>query len=354
MPRENTKKVPAGALRFDVGPLQFADVEQPNTTQAPVRIFARTPGIVEHWYWGRIVHDMAGLQHKDRIQLDWCHQYDKNVGYLDTFDADPKKGLHVSGQIVSFREDDIAAEILHRGRAGVPYEASIDWSGPARIEEVGNGMTAQVNGFTFQGPGYIVREWTLRAVAICPHGVDGSTKTEFAAADPAEFNVTLFSAESSMSQDTTKPAETQQADSQPAATQPPAQPQQDSQPQGQPPAQPAAPHDPRAQFTAELKRFTDKFGAENGAKWFAEGKSYTDALELHAQVLSDQVKAKDEALAAAHQKLSSVDRGEGEPVTFSEASGEGTDEGKQAAAKFAHLGEHRAKIAAGIKLPSAN
>lgn len=347
MPHETTKQVPAEALRFDVGPLQFADGDQAGGTQAPVKIFARTAKPVEHWYWGRIVHDMTGLAHKDRIQLDWCHRYDQNIGYLDKFDADAKKGLTVEGQLVSFREDDIAAEILHRGKAGVPYEASIDWTGPARIEEISAGKKVQVNGFTFEGPGFVAREWTLRAVAICPHGVDGSTQTKFASPEAGEISVTLFS-ESEMSKDqTSPPAAKPQADAnQPTETKP-AEPKQDT-----PQTPPSPPADPRAEFTAELKRFTDRFGAENGAKWLAEGKTFAEALELHAQALTDQLKTKDEQLAAANQKLSAVDRGEESPVTFSEAAGEGEGKPGGVPAKFAHLGESRAKFAAGIKLPA--
>lgn len=345
MPHETTKQVPAEALRFDVGPLQFADGDQQaGGTQAPVKIFARTAKPVEHWYWGRIVHDMAGLNHKDRIQLDWCHRYDQNIGYLDKFDADAKKGLTVEGQLVSFREDDIAAEVLHRGKAGVPYEASIDWTGPARIEEISAGVKVQVNGFTFEGPGFVAREWTLRAVAICPHGVDGSTQTKFASPEAGEISVTLFS-ESDMSKDqTSPPADNPQADANKPA---------ESKPAEKPPVQADANQpDARAEFTAELKRFTDRFGAENGAKWLAEGKTFAEALELHAAALADQLKAKDEQLAAANQKLSAVDRGEESPVTFSQAAGEGKDKPGELPAKFAHLGESRAKFAAGIKLPA--
>lgn len=53
----------------------------------------------------------------------------------------------------------------------------------------------------------------------------------------------------------------------------------------------------RAALTAELKRFTDRFGRENGAKWFSEGKSYVEALELHSDVLSEQVAERDRKLA---------------------------------------------------------
>lgn len=73
---------------------------------------------------------------------------------------------------------------------------------------------------------------------------------------------------------------------------------------------PAKPELTREQFAAELKSYTDRFGAENGAKWFSEGKSYTEALEAHCDSLQAQLAAANEATAAAEQKLASLSLGE--------------------------------------------
>lgn len=144
------------------------------------------------------------------------------------------------------------------------------------------------------------------------------------------------------------------ANQQPAENQQPDQTQQSAAPQGQPAQSQPAPQpgaDPRAQFSAELKRYTDKFGAENGTKWFTEGKSWEEALELHSQALAAALEAKQKELTDLSQKLASVDRGEEAPLSFSEAPGE-QGPGNERAKQFGHLGERRAKIAAGIKLPS--
>lgn len=354
MPRETTKKVPRDALQFAAG-LEFA--ESDSQGEVSIRMLARSAEPINHWYWGKAIHDLEGYRpRRDRIQIDWCHRHDQSIGFADKFTAD-KQGLWIEGKLVSVREDDLASELIAKSRAGIPYEASIDFNGPGlRIEEIGEGVKVQVNGRTFEGPGVVFREWPLRSVAVCPFGADHRTKSQFSDDDLHEVDVCILSAEEPPM---TKPADTpapetkeQTAPEKPAENQPAETTKEQSQPQGQPPSQPAAPPDSRAQFTAELKRFTDKFGPENGAKWLAEGKSWEEALELHAQVLAEQVKAKDEELAAAHQKLASVDRGEQEPVTFSEAAGEGKDTPGEVPAKFAHLGENRARIAAGIKLPN--
>lgn len=45
----------------------------------------------------------------------------------------------------------------------------------------------------------------------------------------------------------------------------------------------------RADFVADLNRYTERFGAENGAEWFAAGKSWEEALELQLGVLQAEL-----------------------------------------------------------------
>lgn len=78
------------------------------------------------------------------------------------------------------------------------------------------------------------------------------------------------------------------------------------------PATPAAPT--REQFTAELKRFTDRFGAK-GSIWFAENKTWEQALESHAGSLEEQLRKKDEELAELKNKFASIERGEEKPLS---------------------------------------
>jgi hypothetical protein len=67
---------------------------------------------------------------------------------------------------------------------------------------------------------------------------------------------------------------------------------------------PAAPS--RADFAAELKKFTDTFGAENGVKWFNEGKSFADAQTAHIAILAEENKALKKRIADA--KLGEQDK----------------------------------------------
>lgn len=69
-----------------------------------------------------------------------------------------------------------------------------------------------------------------------------------------------------------------------------------------------------AEYNANLDRYIQKFGAENGAKWLGERKSYAEACELHIDELNKQLEAKDEAYAELQKKLDSIDLGEDDPL----------------------------------------
>ncbi len=189
MPITVQRAAPAAALRLRGGPLQLAEGQGDGKT-TPIKMLARTGDAIEHWWYGRLVHDLSGMTpHRDKIAIDYCHNETQMLGYLDTFDVS-SGDLVVSGELVHYGDADLASEIVHKNRAGVPYEASIDFTGGGlRFEELTAGATAEVNGRTIEGPAVIVREWTLRAVAICPYGADKNTKTELAGAAPAAIEI---------------------------------------------------------------------------------------------------------------------------------------------------------------------
>lgn len=110
-----------------------------------------------------------------------------------------------------------------------------------------------------------------------------------------------------------------------------------------PSAQAAA--DPKAAFNADLKKFTAKFGAENGSKWLSEGKTYEQALELHCEVQADELRAAQESAAELQSTIDSLALGETKPLS-ARPDGAGA-----AAEKFAHLGANASKVCAAFKFP---
>lgn len=332
---------PAEALRFEAGPFTFAAKSAADGNR-PVSMLARTAQPIEHWYFGKVVHDMAGMKlAAPSLPIDYCHDPEEILGYLDKFDAG-NNGLTVSGEVVSFQSDDRSAEVCHKADAGVPYQASIAFDPNTYILEcVPEGMTVPVNGYQLQGPACVVRQWTLIAVSICPYGADSGTRTNLVAGTAADVTVQFVASEKDPAEmDATQKKPDENPATELAAAANPA-----------PPAVPAAP-DPRAEFKATLAKFTAKFGATNGAQWAAEGLTYEQALEKHADAVASQLTAEQTKNTELNTKLSSIPRGEAEPVSFTTTEKHAAGGGTPAPpTKLDRLGAV-AKFAASLKMPA--
>lgn len=224
------KAIPREAMRFAMpATMQFADVSD-DTDVRPFSMLARSKAPVEHYYWGRIVHDFAGMQWREQgITIDYTHDFDAVLGYANQF-AITDAGLELSGALVVVEPGDKADEVSKKGKAGVPYESSIDWFGmDVELEYVPDGVSTSVNNMQFAGPGYVVRKWPLRAASICRYGVDRDTKTQFSESQSEAETVSVALITPSTETDevtkpglaaaaaATAPAETQQFAHTPAA-----------------------------------------------------------------------------------------------------------------------------------------
>jgi len=174
-------KIPARACTLAGGTFAISDTNGDNAKSHPVTLRARSAEAIEHWFWGRIVHDFAGMRMtKNRVPIDYCHDTKDIVGYANRHSVD-SDGLELSGALVPWRDSDRASEIAYKSGQGVPYEASINFGGDGiRFELVDDGQTAEANGRQYEGPVVIVREWPLRGVALCPYGADEHTAAQFA------------------------------------------------------------------------------------------------------------------------------------------------------------------------------
>jgi len=195
-------QIPAGACTLVVGEFELGDNGK-GAKSAPVRLVARSGKAIEHWFWGKVVHDLAGMHlHKPRLPIDYVHDSKEVIGYLNRFDI-TSGDLVTTGALVPFKESDRATEIMHKMAEGVPYEASINFGGDGiKVEEVPEGFITEVNGAKFEGPGMIIREWPLRGVAICPYGADANTDSSALAGNNAKkYKASVFKA---VPQDITK------------------------------------------------------------------------------------------------------------------------------------------------------
>jgi hypothetical protein len=355
---ENVKEIPLEACRFD------ASVEFPSAGAGktkPVKILARGPGAVTNWYFGPIVHDMAGMQlDGDTIPIDYCHLSTEVLGFGDQFEAG-KSGLTILGQIVPYVDGDRASEVIFKSAAGVPYQGSIFFD-PFRLvlESVGAGMTAEVNGQTIEGPVLIARKWVLRGVAICPYGTDWSSATEFSRRTGAK-PTTYFEANPTLehAMKTAKSGETETQNTEPTAEQKAAQePAKLAADQATAPAKLAA--DTKAANDAAAaaaagqqaapapgKKYLDAFG-DVGGVWFAQGVCFEDAQGKFNALNVDKVKKLETENATLKTQLGAL-RGEKDPVTF---QAEQSPEEKRAA-ELAAGGpiDNFTKFAAGLQMP---
>jgi hypothetical protein len=337
---ETTKRdysaIPATACILAVGEFELGDNGE-NAKSAPVRLVARSGKAIQHWFWGSVVHDLAGMSlHKPRIPIDYIHDMNQVIGYLNKFDK-TSGDLVTSGALVPFKDSDRATEIIHKMKAGVPYEASINFGGDGiKFEEIAEGQTCEVNGARFEGPGVVIREWPLRGVAICPYGADMNTESRSLSASDKTYSAAVFAApgttkkETDMSQATVdivaqaeKPkAEVTSLTDKPVEVKPveaaPVVPAVETKPTEGKPAEAAAPVVLAADTAMkpesrdeELKRIATEFGPEILAKIVSEGGNYDAALKL----AYSQKKEKCAALEGQVAELTATKTGKPAEVT---------------------------------------
>lgn len=311
------RAVPAKALQFAVGSFELGS-NGDNAKSAPFKMTARSGQPIEHWFWGRVVHDMDGMKlSKNRVAIDYAHDPKEIIGYANHFETD-SGDLVVSGALVPFKENDRATEIMHKQREGIPYEASINFSGDGiRVEEIREGQTASVNGYSFSGPGMIIREWPLRGIAVCPYGADQNTSTEFSSGE----TVTVTMETQNMKTELTAAhiADVELKTDQPAAEEPASveATEQVVSDNAEAPAEtpevveavPAAAE--LSQSKSEGIRFLEAFG-DRGGVWFAQGMSFESAQMQYIESLKAEVEQLKQRLSAARIE------GESDPVEFSQ------------------------------------
>lgn len=315
-----TREAPESAFRFDARAVQFAK-SNPDATSKAVTVLARTGDPIDHWYWGKIVHDFAGMRAKPVVALDWCHDPDDLIGKLDQ-QSTSTGDLVCQGSIESLMQGDSAYRVIHLSDRGVPYESSIQfdpWS--CVLEWLPEGLTTEVNGRTITGPMVIAREWQLQRVAICPTGADPGTSASFDAAAHAASRFSLNWKGSPPMSQTPAPAAVPpvSAETKPLAaalSAPPSVPLA----QPVPPNAPAPPVDAAAQFLADLKRYTDRFGADDGLSYFVAGLSWEQSLEKALDKATASKQAADVAAAATAAKLAAVNLGEQTAIASTAAS----------------------------------
>jgi hypothetical protein len=394
MANTTKKQVPVEALRFAAEITQGDNGSGSKTV--PIKLVARSAQPIEHWYWGRVAHDLSGMTSKSRVPLDYCHNEAEVIGYANKFTVDGD-GLVASGALTPYADGDRASEVIHKSREGVPYEASIFFDPDNLvIEEIPRGMSATVNGYDLEGPAAVIRQWTLRGIAVCPYGADGSTSVQFSKSG-RDVAVAVFSKEQKtmatnatetdttdgnadkqaeamtleqwcekMGLDPTKLDDAQKkmaeaavaaANAATSETETETEVETETETETQPPEKPKADDSALSAGGVESgktdgKRFLSAFGDQGGV-WFAQGLTFEQSQAKFTEANLERIKKLEADNKELSGKLAKL-RGESSPVSFSTADDADDADDKPAPTKQqeAAVGPGLAKFAAGIRMPT--
>lgn len=170
------KQIPKAATELiDVtGHVNFA--QEGEAGNVDILAYSGKP-ITGHWYWGGngLVIDVEGARfNKKFYPILEQHDIGRKIGFSGKPATDNNE-LRISQ--INFLDSEPANEFINFSKQGFPYQASISVR-PIRIEELEEGSSVDVNGFTFKGPGYIFREWEYRETSVCVFGADDRTKSK--------------------------------------------------------------------------------------------------------------------------------------------------------------------------------
>jgi hypothetical protein len=310
MTQTTIKQVPVTALSAPATLLMDGKEDQEN--QWPIKLQARSKEVLDHWYWGRMVHDFAGMEHKEKIPVDYCHDSWEVMGFCDQFEV-TDYGLELSGQVVSASEADRSAEVALKAKAGNPYEPSINYSHEGlQTEYIPEGRTAQVNGEELAGPLTIFRNWKLMGVAVCLFGYDSNTSTEMSKRD--QFIEISISGGEEMPNKGTKTEQTKTDNSTDLSNQ-----ETESGTKTEPGKKETGLAKSRDDVRSELELYVERFGSADGTQYFIEKLSLETSLDRHARKLETDLEAKEKEITELKAKLEAVELGETDSVSSGES-----------------------------------
>ena len=315
-----TETVPSSALTLGMGEFELGDNGE-DAKSAPINIVARSNKVLDHWYWGRIVHDLSGCRHKNRIPIDYCHDSREVIGYLNKFDKSDQ-AVKTSGALVPFsKENDRASEVVHKAKNGVPYEASIFFDEP-QLERIREGEYVTVNGKKFEGPGIVVRKWILRGVAVCPYGYDSNTSSKFNKEDQVQVQFINEEEDQEMAQNNETANElnndetqTEEVDETTVDTDTGADDAEVETSTVEDETDTDTSTEDSETEMSDGQRFLNAFG-DKGGVWFAEGRTFEEAQNLFNKSLQEDNQKLNEEIKKLNSKISAYE-GEEEITDFS-------------------------------------
>jgi len=166
-------------------PLEFTQTAPKEDGTVPFTLKARTSDPIEFFGY-KLVHDFAGMTHKERIGIDLQHDPEKLVGFGDKIELTDGT-LYIEGAFTPVDTSPYIQDMLDKLALNVPYEASIQ----TQFEDEGVQFikegTVAANGREYaasaESPVILFSKWELRACAVCARGADGDTATTLSLSD---------------------------------------------------------------------------------------------------------------------------------------------------------------------------
>jgi len=169
------EKMPLGALQF-VDKTGFA-MAGGSEDEPKLEMTMYTGKVISsHWWWGNLVIDLDGMSFpKSKYPILENHMSDRKIA----FGGKPIKDNYTlkAAQDVKFVDTEESAEFQKLSKEGFPYEASI-YAQPTRVQRIDEDEEAEVNGFTFKGPGVIWRKSVYKEASVCVFGWDSKTSAK--------------------------------------------------------------------------------------------------------------------------------------------------------------------------------
>lgn len=175
--------------------LEAKDDNGSEAKSVKVNLLANSGKPMPDMWYGQRIYDLEGFSvHKDKLTIDYCHDDLKPIGYSSKVEVSAD-GLVMPGVLTGSNET--SRQVIEDLRAGIPLEASIttEWT---KAEVIEDGFAATVNGMEIEGEAVIVREWSLRGVAICPYGNDKYASTQIEESESKQLKVPVIRGEKKM------------------------------------------------------------------------------------------------------------------------------------------------------------
>lgn len=159
-------------------PVEIAAAEPEVRGPRKFSVSAYTGGAMNLEGWDLpVVVDLSGLEPGKSLVANLDHKTAQRVGHV-TGKTNDGKSLQLSGVVSAATA--FAKEVVESADSGFVWQASIE-AKPTKLVEIKAGKKVDINGQSFEGPLYHVKQSTLKGFAFVSHGADDNTEVIIAA-----------------------------------------------------------------------------------------------------------------------------------------------------------------------------